>query len=116
MQSFLTGRFILAFIFIGVVSAGISALLFSPQVGFLNWVTGFFSAMTPLRFFGVAVTILAPAGIGYVAARIGSDPIALGLVPAGTWFSPVRPAWERRWWPARSATSTVRWACCAKVI
>ena len=87
MQSFLTGRFILAFIFIGVVSAGISALLFSPQVGFLNWVTGFFSAMTPLRFFGVAVTILAAAGIGYVAARIGSDPIALGLVPVGSGYT-----------------------------
>ena len=87
MQSFLTGRFILAFIFIGVVSAGISALLFSPQVGFLNWVTGFFSAMTPLRFFGVAVTILAAAGIGYVAARIGTDPIALGLVPVGSGYT-----------------------------
>jgi len=87
MQSFLTGRFILAFIFIGVVSAGVSALLFSPQVGFLNWITGFFAAMTPLRFFGVAVTILAAAGIGYVAARIGSDPIALGLVPVGSGYT-----------------------------
>ena len=87
MQSFLTGRFILAFIFIGVVSAGVSALLFSPQVGFLNWMTGFFAAMTPLRFFGVAVTILAAAGIGYVAARIGTDPIALGLVPVGSGYT-----------------------------
>ncbi|TMJ51119.1 MAG: AAA family ATPase [Alphaproteobacteria bacterium] len=87
MQSFLTGRFILAFIFIGVVSAGVSALLFSPQVGFLNWITGFFAAMTPLRFFGVAVTILAAAGIGYVAARIGTDPIALGLVPVGSGYT-----------------------------
>ncbi|TMJ15230.1 MAG: hypothetical protein E6G93_17525, partial [Alphaproteobacteria bacterium] len=87
MQSFLTGRFILAFIFIGVVSAGVSALLFSPQVGFLTWMTGFFAAMTPLRFFGVAVTILAAAGIGYVAARIGTDPIALGLVPVGSGYT-----------------------------
>src|ERR1035438_2556207 len=83
MQSFLTPRFILTFIFIGVVSAAISAMLFSPQVGFLNWITGFFAAMTPLRFLGMTVTILAAAGISYAAARIGTDPIALGLVPVG---------------------------------
>jgi hypothetical protein len=81
MQNFLTPRFILTFIFIGVVSAAISALLFSPQIGFLNWITGFFSAMTALRFFGVTVVVLAAAGISYAAARIGTDPIALGLVP-----------------------------------
>ncbi len=87
MQSLLTPRFILTFIFIGVVSAAISALLFSPQVGFLNWITGFFIAMTPLRFLGVTVAILTAAGISYVAARIGSDPIALGLVPVGSGYT-----------------------------
>src|ERR1700730_17831706 len=87
MQSFLTPRFILTFIFIGVVSAAISALLFSPQVGFLNWLTGLFTAMTPLRFLGVTVAILTAAGISYVAARIGSDPIALGLVPVGSGYT-----------------------------
>src|SRR5260370_28627026 len=87
MESFLTTRFILAFLLIGVVSAAISALLFSPQVGFLNWITGFFTAMTPLRFFGVTVAILAAAGISYVAARIGTDPIALGLVPVGSGYT-----------------------------
>ena len=63
MQNFLTARFILAFILIGVASMGISALLFSPQVGFLNWIGGFFAGMTPLRFFGMTVTIIAAAGI-----------------------------------------------------
>jgi len=87
MQNFLTGRFILAFILIGVASAGISALLFSPQVGFLNWITGFFSAMTPLRFLGLAVTIVAATGISYIAARIGTDPVALGLVPVGSGYT-----------------------------
>lgn len=87
MQSFLTPRFVLTFIFIGVVSAAISALLFSPQVGFLNWLTGFFAAMTPLRFFGVTVAILAAAGISYAAARIGTDPVALGLVPVGSGYT-----------------------------
>lgn len=87
MQSFLTLRFILAFIFITVVSAGISALLFSPQVGFLSWITGFFSAMTPLRFFGMTIIILAAAGISYTATRIGADPVALGLVPVGSGYT-----------------------------
>src|SRR6476620_4476998 len=87
MQNFLTPRFILTFIFIGVVSAAISALLFSPQIGFLNWITGFFSAMTALRFFGVTVVVLAAAGISYAAARIGTDPIALGLVPVGSGYT-----------------------------
>jgi stage V sporulation protein K len=87
MQSFLTPRFILVFIFIGVASAAISAMLFSPQFGFLNWIAGFFSAMTPLRFLGVTVTILAATGVGYTAARIGADPAASGLVPVGSGYT-----------------------------
>jgi|SRR5665213_441808 len=87
MQSFLTPRFILTFVFIGVLSAGISAILFSPQIGFLNWITGFFTAMTPLRFFGIIVTVLAAGGISYAAARIGADPTASGLVPVGSGYT-----------------------------
>jgi stage V sporulation protein K len=87
MQNFLTPRFILTFIFIGVISAGISAVLFSPQIGFLNWIGGFFAAMTPLRFFGLTVTMLAAAGISYVATRIGADPAASGLVPVGSGYT-----------------------------
>jgi stage V sporulation protein K len=87
MQSFLTPRFIMTFIFIGVVSAGISAMLFSPQVGFLNWVTGFFTAITPLRFFGVVLTLLMAASLSYTAARLGADPTASGLVPAGSGYT-----------------------------
>jgi SpoVK/Ycf46/Vps4 family AAA+-type ATPase len=87
MQNFLTARFILVFILIGVASMGISALLFSPQVGFLNWIGGFFAGMTPLRFFGMTVTIIAAAGISYVAARIGADPVAAGLVPVGSGYT-----------------------------
>jgi len=87
MQSFLTPRFILTFVFIGVISAGISAMLFSPQVGLLNWITSFLTAMTPLRFFGIVVTILMAAGISYAAARIGADPAASGLVPIGTGYT-----------------------------
>jgi stage V sporulation protein K len=87
MQNFVTTRFILAFILIGVASAGISALLFSPQVGFINWLTGFISGMTPLRFLGLTATVLAATGIGYIAARVGADPVALGLVPVGTGYT-----------------------------
>jgi stage V sporulation protein K len=87
MQSFLTPRFILTFILIGVASAVISAVLFSPQVGFFTWIGNFFSAMTPLRFLGMTSTILAAAGIGYTAARVGTDPTALGLVPIGSGYT-----------------------------
>jgi SpoVK/Ycf46/Vps4 family AAA+-type ATPase len=87
MQSFLTPRFILTFVFIGVVSAGISAMLFSPQVGFLNWITGIFAAMTPLRFMAIAVTLLAATGASYTVARIGADPAASGLVPVGSGYT-----------------------------
>jgi stage V sporulation protein K len=87
MQSFLTPRFILTFILIGVASAGISAILFSPQVGFLNWIGGFFTAMTPLRFFGVLVTLLIAGTVSYTAARIGADPAASGLVPVGSGYT-----------------------------
>jgi stage V sporulation protein K len=87
MQGFLTARFIVAFILIAVISAGISALLFNPQVGFLNWVTGLFATMTPLRFVGITATSLAAAGISYIAARIGADPVASGLVPVGSGYT-----------------------------
>jgi stage V sporulation protein K len=87
MQSFITPRFILAFILIGVASAGISAVLFSPQLGFLNWIGGFLAGLTPLRFFGLTTTLLAATAIGYIAARIGADPASLGLVPAGSGYT-----------------------------
>ena len=87
MQSFINARFILAFILIGVASAGISALLFSPQVGLLNWLTGFFTGMTSLRFLGLGATIAAATGVGYIASRIGNDPMAMGLVPIGTGYT-----------------------------
>jgi stage V sporulation protein K len=87
MQSFLTPRFIITFIFIGVASAAISAALFSPQIGFFNWIANFFSAMTPLRFFGMTGALLAAAGISYTAARLGAEPTALGLVPVGSGYT-----------------------------
>ena len=87
MQTYLTPRFILTFIFIGVASMAISALLFSPQVGFLNWIGSVFAAMTPIRFLGIATTLLAAAGISYTAARIGADPVSAGLVPVGSGYT-----------------------------
>ncbi len=87
MQNFITTRFILAFILIGVASAGISALLFSPQIGFMNWLTGFFSGMTALRFIGLAATALAATGVGYIASRLGTDPVTMGLVPVGAGYT-----------------------------
>jgi len=87
MQNYLNVRFILTFIFIGVVSAAISMMLFNPQLGFVNFITSFFTAMTPLRFFGMALTLLAAFGISYVAARIGADPVAAGLVPVGSGYT-----------------------------
>jgi SpoVK/Ycf46/Vps4 family AAA+-type ATPase len=87
MDNFFTFRFILMFIFIGVASAAISALLFSSQLGVVEWMAGLFTAMTPLRFFGIAVAMLAAVGISYTASRIGTDPTALGLVPVGSGYT-----------------------------
>jgi SpoVK/Ycf46/Vps4 family AAA+-type ATPase len=87
MQGFLTPRFILTFIIIGVASTAISAVLFSPQVGLLNWIANFFTAMTPLRFAGMTLTVLAATGIAYVATRLGGDPAAWGLIPVGSGYT-----------------------------
>ncbi len=87
MQSFLTPRFILTFVLIGVGTAGISALLFNPQVGLFSWIASLFTEMTPLRFFGVALAILSATGISYIAARLGADPSASGLVPIGAGYT-----------------------------
>ena len=84
MQNFLNVRFILAFVLIGVATAGVSALLFNPQVGFFGWICSLFSEMTALRFAGVALTILSATGVGYIAARLGADPAASGFVPIGS--------------------------------
>lgn len=86
MQNILSPRFIITFVLIGVASTAISALLFGPH-GLLEWIGGFFSAMTPLRLIGMATTLLAAASISYVAVRISADPAALGLVPAGAGYT-----------------------------
>ena len=36
--------------------------------------------MTPLRFLGLAATILAATGVGYIASRIGTDPVAMDRI------------------------------------
>lgn len=87
MQNFLNARFILAFILIGVVTAGVSALLFSPQVGFFGWIGSLFSEMTALRFVGAALTIVSATGVGYIASRLGADPAASGFVPIGSGYT-----------------------------
>jgi stage V sporulation protein K len=87
MQGFLTPRFILTFILIGVGTAGISALLFNPQSGLFSWIGELLSGMTPLRFFGITLAVLAATGISYIASRLGSNPTALGLVPVGAGYT-----------------------------
>ena len=87
MQNFLTLRFILTFVLIGVVTAGISALLFNPQAGFFSWIGSLFTEMTPLKFFGLVLTVLFAAGIGYIAARLGADPSVSGFVPIGSGYT-----------------------------
>ena len=66
---------------------GISALLFNLQVGLFTWIGSLFTEMTPLRFFGVALTFLSATGIGYTAARLGADPSASGFVPVGSGYT-----------------------------
>jgi SpoVK/Ycf46/Vps4 family AAA+-type ATPase len=87
MQNFLNARFILAFILIGVATAGVSALLFNPQVGFFGWIGSLFSEMTALRFVGIALTIVSATGVGYIASRLGADPAASGFVPIGSGYT-----------------------------
>jgi stage V sporulation protein K len=87
MQSFLTPRFILTFILIGVGTAGISALLFSPHNGLVGWIGELLSAMTPLRFLGVALALVGATAISYIASRLGADPTALGLIPVGAGYT-----------------------------
>ena len=87
MQNFLNARFILAFILIGVATAGVSALLFNPQIGFFGWIGSLFSDMTPLRFVGIALTAVSATGVGYIASRLGADPTASGFVPVGSGYT-----------------------------
>jgi stage V sporulation protein K len=87
MQNFLNARFILAFILIGVATAGVSALLFNPQIGFFGWIGSLFSEMTMLRFVGITLTIVSATGIGYIAARLGADPASSGFVPIGAGYT-----------------------------
>ncbi len=87
MQNFLTPRVIAIFVFIGVLSAAISAFLFSPQVGLIGGVTSFFAAMTFWKFLGMLTAIAAAAGISYTASRLGADPTGMGFVPVGSGYT-----------------------------
>jgi hypothetical protein len=87
------------------LSAAISAILFSPQIGFLNWIAGFFTTMTPLRFLGVMVTILArpalairrPASETIRRPRgwYRSAPATLTVAGFRPTATPARPDWCR---------------------
>ncbi len=87
MQDFLTPRFIITFILIGVASAAISALLFSPQLGLINGIANLFTGMTGLRFLGILTTLTAAGALSYVVMRLGTDPTAMGLVPVGAGYT-----------------------------
>jgi stage V sporulation protein K len=87
MSPLLNVRFILAFVVIGVVTAGVSSLLFNPQFGFLSWIGTVFGDMTPLRFIGIVLTLLTALALGYVAARLGTDPTESGLVAVGAGYT-----------------------------
>ncbi len=87
MHDFLTPRFIITFILIGVASAAISALLFSPQLGLMNGIASLFSGMTTLKFLGILTTLAAAGALSYMFMRLGTDPTAMGMVPVGAGYT-----------------------------
>ena len=90
MNKFFTDRPMLGFLIVSVVATLLSAWLMNPQSGPIGAISGLFAGLSALKVAAALLILIAGAGITYVAMRLATDPNALGLVPAGSGYTPGR--------------------------
>src|ERR1700735_2199879 len=87
MNKFFTDRPMLGFLIVSVLAALISAWVLNPQSGPIDAVKALFTELTLAKTVTLALAVLASVGVTYIAWRLGSDPTAMGLVPAGSGYT-----------------------------
>jgi stage V sporulation protein K len=87
MNKFFTDRPMLGFLIVSVLAAVISAWVLNPQSGPIDAVKALFTELTLAKTVTLALAVLASVGVTYIAWRLGSDPTAMGLVPAGSGYT-----------------------------
>jgi SpoVK/Ycf46/Vps4 family AAA+-type ATPase len=90
MKDMMTKRPMLAFIIVSVVATSISAWLLSPTLGPAALFASAGTAALILKIMVALLVLGAGAALTYIVMRLATDPLALGLVPAGAGYTPGR--------------------------
>ena len=87
MSKFFTDRPMLGFLIVSVLAALISAWVLNPQSSPIDAVKALIGGLNLAKTVAAVLIVLAGAAITYIAWRLGADPAAMGLVPAGAGYT-----------------------------
>lgn len=87
MKDMMSKRPMLAFLIVSVLATLLSAWLLNPTIGPAALFSGASGAALALKIVAVLLIIAAGAALTYLAMRLATDPLALGLVPAGAGYT-----------------------------
>lgn len=90
MMKFFTERPMVGFLIVSIVGTLVSTWLLNPSAGPIGAVSAMLTGLGPLKITAAVLILTAGAGMSYIAARLATDPTALGLVPVGAGYSPGR--------------------------
>ena len=95
MSKFFADRPMLGFLVVSVLAALISAWVLNPQSSPMDTVKALVGGLNLAKTVAGVLILLAGAAITYIAWRLGADPAAMGLVPAGAaitgWANGISP-------------------------
>lgn len=89
-MKFFTERPMVGFLIVSIVGTLVSTWLLNPSAGPIGAVSAMLTGLGPLKITAAVLILTAGAGMSYIAARLATDPTALGLVPVGAGYSPGR--------------------------
>jgi len=87
MSKFFADRPMLGFLVVSVLAALISAWALNPQSSPIDTVKALIGGANLAKTVAAVLILLAGAAITYIAWRLGGDPTAMGLVPAGAGYT-----------------------------
>jgi stage V sporulation protein K len=87
MSKFFADRPMLGFLVVSVLAALISAWALNPQSSPIDTVKALIGGLNLAKTVAAVLILLAGAAITYIAWRLGGDPTAMGLVPAGAGYT-----------------------------
>ena len=87
MTKFFADRPMLGFLVVSVLAALISAWVLNPQSSPIDTIKALISGLNLARTVAALLILLAGAAVTYIAWRLGGDPTAMGLLPAGAGYT-----------------------------